>query len=79
MAEPEQVSRWVKALWPIADRAGPALTLALLVAMLISTWWLTGWMRECVDRNRALTEKLLAQQQAFYQELRLALAHCEKP
>jgi hypothetical protein len=77
MASPEATSRWYQALLPMAQRGGPVLTLALLIALIISVWWLAGWMHVCVERNRALTDKLLTQQQALYQEMRLALAHCQ--
>ena len=74
---PENTKGWLNVLWPLAEKGGPIVTLMLLFILIISTWWLAGWMHDCVDRNRALTEKLLAQQAAFYQELRLSLAHCE--
>jgi len=77
MASPESTSRWYQAMLPIAARGGPVLTLFLLGALIISVWWLAGWMHTCVERNRELTEKLLTQQQALYQEMRLALAHCQ--
>jgi hypothetical protein len=78
MPEPEQVSRWYQALLPIVEKGGPVLSLLLLVTLIVSLWWLTGWLRECVGMNRALTERLLAQQQSFTQEIRLALTHCQR-
>jgi len=75
---PESTTRWYDALLPIAQRGGPVLSLFLLVALIISVWWLVGWMHDCVNRNRELTEKLLSTQQAFYQELRIVLARCPK-
>jgi hypothetical protein len=75
---PNDVRHWYDALMPAMQRGGPVLTLALLLAMIISTWWLTSWVHSCVDRNRELTEKLLTQQQAFYAEVRVALAHCQR-
>jgi hypothetical protein len=74
---PSQARHWYDALLPIAQRGGPVLTLALLIAMCLSTWWLTSWVHDCVDRNRQLTERLMTQQQALMQELRLSLAHCQ--
>jgi hypothetical protein len=74
---PDSTTRWYQALLPIAQAGGPLLTLALMLALVASLWWLTGWMRECVEHNRAMTERLIAQQQTFTQELRLALAHCQ--
>jgi hypothetical protein len=62
----------------MAQRGGPVLTIGLLIALIVSVWWLAGWMHVCVERNRALTDKLLTQQQALYQEMRLALAQCSK-
>ena len=79
MPEPEQVSRWYQALYPMAEKGGPLLTLFLALVMLVSLWWLNGWVNICVERNRALAEKILTQQQTFYQELRLQLAHCPPP
>jgi len=45
---------------------------------LITTYWLTSWMHDCVERNRQLTERLLTQQQAFYAEVRTAITHCQR-
>jgi hypothetical protein len=74
---PESTTRWYQALLPIAQAGGPVLSLALLLALALSLWWLTSWMHTCVERNHALTERLLTQQQAFMQELKVALAHCQ--
>lgn len=62
----------------MAERGGPVLTISLLIALLITTYWLTSWMHDCVDRNRQLTERLLTQQQAFYAEVRTAITHCQR-
>jgi hypothetical protein len=77
MASPESTTRWYQALYPIAQAGGPVLSLTLLLALALSLWWLSGWLHGCVEHNRVLTERLLAQQQAFTQEIRLALAHCQ--
>lgn len=78
MPSPDQAKHWYDAIMPALVRGGPVLTLGLLIMMVISTWWLTGWMHDCVTRNRTLTERLLAQQQAFYAEVRTALVHCQR-
>jgi len=75
---PEEVKHWYDAVMPAMQRGGPVLTLGLLIAMILSTWWLTSWMHDCVDRNRQLTERMLTQQQAFYAEVRVALANCRR-
>lgn len=74
---PERARGWLGLVMPLLQQAGPVLSLALLLALVLSLWWLTGWMHTCVERNHALTERLLTQQQAFMQELRLSLAHCQ--
>lgn len=74
---PDSTSRWYTALLPIVEKGGPVLSLALLLALCISMWFLTGWLHDCVNHNRGLSEKLLTQQAALYQEMRLALAHCQ--
>ena len=76
---PNEARHWYDALLPIVTRGGPIVTLATLIALTISVWWLGGWLRTCVDHNRELTEKLLTQQSTFYAELRLALANCPPP
>ena len=75
---PEKTKGWLNVLWPLAERAGPVLTLVLALLLVATCWYGLGVLRECVQHNRALNEKLLAQQAAFYHEFRLALAHCEK-
>jgi hypothetical protein len=74
---PEQAKGWLGVILPLVQQAGPIFSLALLIALALSLWWLTGWLHGCVEHNRLLTERLLAQQQAFTQEIRLALAHCQ--
>lgn len=73
---PDRAQGWLRLIFPVLQQAGPALSLALLLALALSLWWLTGWMHTCVERNHALTERLITQQQTFMQELRLALAQC---
>jgi hypothetical protein len=75
---PQEAQHWYDAIMPALVRGGPVLTLGLLIMMAVSTWWLTSWMHDCVERNRQLTERMLTQQQAFYAEVRVALAHCQR-
>lgn len=74
---PQNAKHWYDVFLPMAERGGPLLTLLLAVILVISMLWLTGWIKNCVDHNRTLNEKILAQQAAFYQEFRLALSHCQ--
>jgi hypothetical protein len=76
MPEPEQVSRWYQALWPIAERGGPVLTLLLGLLFAGSLWWGMSMLRECVNRNHVLSERLITQQEKFHQDVLLRLAHC---
>lgn len=62
----------------MAERGGPLLTLLLALLLLVSLWYGLRVVRECVEHNRLLNERILTQQQAFYHELRLALAQCER-
>jgi hypothetical protein len=76
MPEPGQVSRWYQALWPIAERGGPVLTLLLGLMFAGSLYWGMGMLRECVTRNHVLSERLITQQEKFHQDVLLRLAHC---
>ena len=76
---PEGTTRWYAALLPIMEKGGPVLTLALIIGLIVSVWWLSGWLHTCVTHNRELTERLLTQQKELYAELRVQLAHCPPP
>lgn len=76
MPEPGQVSRWYNALYPMAQQGGPLLTLLLAVLFAASLWWGLGMLRECVNRNHVLSERLITQQEKFHQDVLLRLAHC---
>jgi hypothetical protein len=73
---PESTTRWYQALLPILQAGGPVLTLLLGIILVVSLWYGLHVLKECVAHNRLLNERLLTQQQAMYQEMRLALAHC---
>jgi hypothetical protein len=77
MPEPEQVSRWYQVILPMAERGGPLLTLLLALLFAASTWWGLGMLRECVNRNHVLGERLITQQEKFHQDLLLHLTHCK--
>lgn len=72
----EQGHRFFRSWLPLAREAGPFVTLLVVVAMIISTWWFAGWLRDCADRNRLLADKLVTQQETFQREVLLRLAHC---
>jgi hypothetical protein len=74
---PEDAKHWYDFFLPLAERGGPLLTLLLGLILLVSLWYGLRVLRECVTHNRLLNERILTQQQAFYQELRLALVHCQ--
>lgn len=78
MPEPEQVRNWLRLVLPVLREGSAALSLFMLAAMLVSLWWLSGWVHDCVERNRTLTAEMLVHQQAFYSELRLTLAQCQR-
>jgi hypothetical protein len=76
MPEPEQVSRWYRMLYPMAEQGGPLVTLVLAALFIGSLWWGMGMLRECVTRNHVLSERLITQQEKFHQDVLLRLAHC---
>jgi hypothetical protein len=76
---PQEGHKWFTSWLPLAVQAGPFMTLVMAVILVITTWWLAGWLRECADRNRLLGDKLITQQQAFHAEVMLRLAHCPPP
>ena len=61
---PERARGWLAMLLPLAERAGPVLTLVLAVIASLTVWYLLG----ALAANRAYTvgviEKLLACQEA---------------
>jgi hypothetical protein len=76
---PEGTSRWLQTLLPIAQQGGPVVSLLLAVVMTISLWWMGGWLRECIEHNRALGAQLVSQQEKYHTEILLRLAHCPPP
>ena len=74
---PESTSRWYQTLLPIATAGGPILTLALALMLVVTVWWLVGNLRDCVDRNRLLGERLVTQQETFHRELLVHLQRCQ--
>ena len=74
---PQDAKHWYDFFLPVAQQGGPILTLALTVVLIVSSWYGLGVLRDCVQHNRQLNEKILAQQATFYQELRLLLARCD--
>jgi hypothetical protein len=76
MPEPGQVSRWYSTLLPIAREGGPLVTLVLALLFVGSLYWGLGMLRECVNRNHVLSERLITQQEKFHQDVLLRLAHC---
>jgi hypothetical protein len=74
---PDSTHRWLQTLLPLARDGGPIVSLLLGVLFVASLWWGLGALRECVERNRMLGEKLVTQQEKFYAEVMLRLAHCQ--
>lgn len=74
---PDDAKHWYDALLPMARQGGPVLTIFLLIALVVSLWWLIGTLHDCVDRNRLLGERLVEQQQRFYQDVMVRLVHCK--
>lgn len=75
MLPPDGPRGWLRTLWPFMERGGPVLSLALLAALVVSVYWTTSVLRECVDRNRTMTEQLIALQDRHHAEL-LRYVHC---
>jgi len=75
---PNEARHWYDFFLPLAERGGPLLTLLLAILFVGSLWYGMQVVRECVRHNRQLNERILTQQQAFYQELRLALSQCPR-
>jgi hypothetical protein len=73
---PDNARGWLRTLLPLARDGGPVLSLLLGVLFVASTWYGLGVLKECVQHNRTLNERITAQQQQFMSELRLMLAHC---
>ena len=73
---PDNAKGWLQTLWPLAQQGGPVVSLVLAVLFVASVHWGLGALRECVDRNRLLGEKLVTQQEKFYQDIMIRLAHC---
>jgi hypothetical protein len=73
---PDDARHWYDALLPMAERGGPLLTLLLAVMFAGSLWWGLSLLRECVNRNHVLSERLITQQEKFHQDVLLRLAHC---
>ena len=72
----DKAKSWLNTLLPLAREAGPVLTLAMAVMLVISSWWFAGWLRECADRNRLLGERLVQQQERFHTEIMVHLSRC---
>ena len=66
---------WLTFLYPLAKEGGAVLSLALLAALIVSLWWMTGIVRECITRNRAMTEQIIAIQDRHHAEL-MRYVHC---
>ena len=75
----EDVHRWFSSWLPLATAAGPFLTVGMGVVMCISLWWMTGWLSECIERNRIMSAQLVSQQKEFHTEIMTRLAHCPPP
>lgn len=73
---PEDAKHWYNALLPMAQQGGPLLTLVMAVLFTGSLWWGLSLLRECVNRNHVLSERLITQQEKFHQDVLLRLAHC---
>jgi hypothetical protein len=73
----DNAKSWLNTLMPLAREAGPVMTLAMAIMLVISSWWFAGWLRECADRNRVLATELVSQQKEFHHEMRL-LINCAK-
>lgn len=73
---PEGARGWLQTLLPLAQQGGPIISLLLGVLFVASTWYGLGVLRECVQHNRVLNERIVTQQQQFLSEVRLLLAHC---
>ena len=73
---PDNARGWLQTLLPLAQQGGPIVSLLLAVVMSISLWWMGGWLRECIEHNRALGAQLVTQQEKYHTEILLRLAHC---
>ena len=64
LPDPERARGWIATLLPLAERAGPLLTLVIALIAGLTVWYLLG----ALAANRAYTvgviEKLLACQEA---------------
>jgi hypothetical protein len=73
---PEDAKHWYDFFLPMAQQGGPLLTLLLALLFCGSLYWGLGMLRECVNRNHVLSERLITQQEKFHQDVLLRLAHC---
>lgn len=69
--------RWFTSWLPLAKEAGPFLTVCLAAILVITTWWLVSKIDDCVERNRMLSDTLVAKQESMYQHILLRLANCQ--
>jgi hypothetical protein len=74
---PDQAKGWLSTFLPVAERAGPALSLILALLLAGSLWYGLGLLRECVERNRTLAAQLVTQQETFHRELLVYLQRCQ--
>lgn len=72
---PNGLRGWLGTLLPLAERAGPILTLFVLLVGAGTIYYLLGALERSVARNHALTERLLTQQDSHRAEL-LRYVHC---
>ena len=74
---PENTKGWFSSWLPVAERGGPILTLVLAMLLGGAVYYLLGVLDRAVQRNHALTERLLTLQDTHRQEL-LRYVHCER-
>lgn len=72
---PNGARGWLATLLPLAERAGPVLSVFLLALGAITVWYMLGLLDRAVSRNHALVDKIIALQDAHRAEL-VRLAHC---
>jgi len=72
---PDGARGWLGTIYPLMERGGGVLALAFLLIGASMVWFLIGALERSVERNRALTERMLTMQDAHRAEV-LRYVHC---
>lgn len=77
LPSPGEARGWLATLYPLMERGGGVLALAFLLIGASLVYFLLGALERSVQRNHALTERLLTLQDTHRAEM-LRYVHCER-